>query len=115
MKAEIDTFTKDIRKVSWIISLFKELERSISRPIIFHNDNQNVITTAHNPALHSRTKHTLKYHYVRKQIKQRLIKVTYLDTKRIPANNLTKPLNNHLYFKFLKLLNLKLKLAELKI
>ena len=100
----------------WIIGLFKKLKRPISRPIVLYNDSQNVITTAHNPTLHSRTKHTLlKYHCVRKQIKQQLIKITYLDTKHIPVDGLTKPLNNHLYFKFLGLLGLKPKPAELKI
>jgi len=67
LEAETDVFIKGIRKVSWIISLFKELKRPISRLIIFYNDNQNAITTTHNLILHSRTKFILlKYHYIRK-------------------------------------------------
>ncbi len=67
LKAKTDALIKDIRKVSWIIGLFKKLKRSISRPIVFYNDNQNVITIVYNPTLHSRTKHMLlKYHYIRK-------------------------------------------------
>ncbi len=70
LEAETDALTKDIREISWIIGLFKKLKRPISRPIVLHNDNQNVITTTHDPTFHSRTKHTLlKYHYVRKQVK----------------------------------------------
>ena len=70
LEVEIDAFIKGIREVSWIVGLFKELERPISRPIVFYSDSQNVITTAHNLVLHSRTKYTLlKYHYVRKQVK----------------------------------------------
>ncbi len=66
LEAETDAFTEDIREISWIIGLFKELERPISRLIVLYNDNQNAITITHNLALHSRTKHTLlKYHYVR--------------------------------------------------
>src|SRR6266566_4442161 len=85
LKAKTDAFIKGIRKVSWIIGLFKELKRPISRPIILYNDSQNAITIAYNPALYSRTKYTLlKYYYVRNQVKQRLIKVTYLNTKHIP-------------------------------
>ncbi len=110
LEAETDALTERIRTVSWIVGLFKELERPISRLIILYNDSTNAITTAYDPTLHSRTKHTLlKYHYVREQVKQRLIEVTYLDTKRIPADGLTKPLNSYLYPKFLRLLGLELK------
>jgi len=116
LEAETDTFTEDIWKISWIAGLFKELKRPISRPIVLYSDSQNVTTIAHDPALHSRTKHTLlKYHYVREQVKQRLIEVIYLDIKRISADGLTKPLNNLLYFKFLGLLSLEPKPTGLKI
>ncbi len=116
LKAETDALTEDIREVSWIIGLFKELKRPISRPIVLYSDNQNAITIAYDLALHSQTKHTLlKYHYVRKQVKQRLIKVTYLDTKRMSADGLIKPLNSHLYFKFFGLLGLEFKPVELGI
>ncbi len=57
----------------------------------------------------------LKYHYIREQVKQRLIEVTYLDTKYIPADGLIKLLNSHLYPKFLVLLDLEPKPAELGI
>src|SRR6266566_6142354 len=111
LEAETDVFIEGIREVSWIIDLFKELERPISRLIVLYSDNQNTITTVYNLVLHSRMKHTLlKYHYVRKQVKQRLIEVTYLDIKCMPADGLTKPLNSHLYLKFLRLLGLEPKL-----
>ncbi len=108
LEVETDAFIEGIREVSWIISLFRELERSISRLIVLYSDSINVITTAYDPTFYSRTKYILlKYYYVREQIKQRLIEVTYLDTKRIPADGLIKPLNSHLYFKFLGLLGLE--------
>ncbi len=34
LKAETDVLTKNIREVSWIIGLFKELKQPISRPIV---------------------------------------------------------------------------------
>ena len=108
LEAETDVFTEGIREVSWIVGLFKELKRPISRLIVLYNDSQNAIITAYDPAFYSRTKYTLlKYHYIREQVKQRLIEVTYLDTKRMPADGLTKPLNSHLYPKFLRLLGLE--------
>ena len=114
MEVETDTFTKGIREVSWIVGLFRELERSISRPIVLYNDSTNVITTAYDFVLYSRTKYTLlKYYYVREQVKQRLIEVTYLDTKCMSADGLIKSLNSHLYSKFLGLLGLEPKFVEL--
>src|SRR6266699_290182 len=66
LEAETDVLIEDIREVFWIIGLFKELERPISRLIVLYNDSTNVITTAHDPVLHSRTKYILlKYYYVR--------------------------------------------------
>src|SRR6266566_2487715 len=34
LEAETDVFIEGIREVSWIIGLFRELERPISRPIV---------------------------------------------------------------------------------
>src|SRR6266699_3791031 len=51
LEAETDAFIEGIREVSWIIGLFKELKRLISRLIILYSDSQNIITTVHDPAL----------------------------------------------------------------
>ncbi len=39
LEVETDALIEDIREVSWIIGLFKELERPISRLIVFYNDS----------------------------------------------------------------------------
>ncbi len=39
LEAETDVFTEGIREVFWIIGLFKELERPISRLIVLYNDS----------------------------------------------------------------------------
>ena len=39
LETETDAFIEGIRKVSWIVGFFKELERLISRLIVLHNDN----------------------------------------------------------------------------
>ncbi len=113
LEVETDVFIEGIREVFQIIGLFKELERLISRLIVLYYDNQNVITIVQNLVFYSRTKYMLlKYYYVRKQVKQRLIEVIYLDTKCISADSLIKPLNSYLYFKFFGLLGLELKSVE---
>ena len=39
LEAETDVFIKDIREVFWIIDLFKELERLISRLIVLYSNS----------------------------------------------------------------------------
>ncbi len=39
LEAETDAFTEGIREVSWIVGLFKELERPISRLIVLYSDS----------------------------------------------------------------------------
>ncbi|KAK2066258.1 hypothetical protein P8C59_000089 [Phyllachora maydis] len=71
-----------VREVQWIIGLFSELYRPIDYPITLYGDNQGSITVANNPALHARTKHTLlKFRYVRKQVKAKIVTIIYLNTK----------------------------------
>ncbi|KAK2071811.1 hypothetical protein P8C59_006206 [Phyllachora maydis] len=93
LEAETDRLTEAIREVQWIIGLFSELHRPIDYPITLYRDNQGSITVANNPALYTRTKHTLlKFRYVREQVKAKIVTIIYLNTKCIPADGLTKAL-----------------------
>ncbi|KAK2066205.1 hypothetical protein P8C59_000040 [Phyllachora maydis] len=70
-----------IREVQWIIGLFSELYRPIDYPITLYGDNQGSITVANDPALDTRTKHTLlKFRYVREQVKAKIVTIIYLNT-----------------------------------
>jgi hypothetical protein len=43
--------------------------------------------------MHSKTKHIpIKYHFLRDQVSQKIVKVEYVDTKEKIANIFTKPL-----------------------
>ncbi|KAK2067923.1 hypothetical protein P8C59_001622 [Phyllachora maydis] len=93
LEAETDGLTEAIREVQWIIGLFSELHRPIDQPITLYGDNQGSIIVANDPALHARTKHTLlKFRYVREQVKAKIVTIIYLNTKRMPADGLTKAL-----------------------
>ncbi|KAK2069413.1 hypothetical protein P8C59_003998 [Phyllachora maydis] len=82
LEAETNGLTEAIRKVQWIIGLFSELHRPIDYPITLYRDNQGSITVANDPALHTRTKHTLlKFRYVREQVKAKIVTIIYLNTK----------------------------------
>ncbi|KAK2068598.1 hypothetical protein P8C59_003230 [Phyllachora maydis] len=82
LKAETDGLIEAIREVQWIIGLFSELYRPIDYPITLYRDNQGSIPLANNPALHTRTKHTLlKFQYIREQVKAKIVTIIYLNTK----------------------------------
>ena len=66
METESDALTKVIRKTQWLRNLYSELNRPIKSPTLVLKDNQSTIKAAKDPALHSRTKHTLlKYRYIK--------------------------------------------------
>ena len=109
MEAESDTLTEIIRKTQWLRNLYSELNKPIKSPTLVLKDNQSIIKAAKDPALHSRTKHTLlKYHYIKEIRQARIFNILYINTKRIPANGLTKPFSGIAHQKFLSLIGLNL-------
>ena len=61
-------------------------------PIIIFEDNQSAISLAENQIHHARTKHIdCKYHFIREQVLCKCITVQYLETSKMIADSLTKP------------------------
>ena len=107
MEAESDALTEAIRETQWLRNLYSELNRPIKTPTLVLEDNQSTIKAAKNPALHSRTKHTLlKYRYIREAREAGIFDIYYIDTTRMPADGLTKPLNGVTHQKFINLIGL---------
>ena len=108
LEAESDALCEALRELQWILGLFKEGKIPSKLPIQLYCDNQGAITTAYDPALHSRTKHTLlKFNYIRQQILEGgQAKVTYIDTNRMPADGLTKALSVPKHQAFLRLIGI---------
>ena len=51
-------------------------------PIVINCDNTSAINMSKNPVMHSKTKHIpIKYHFLRKQVSQKVVKLQYVDTK----------------------------------
>ena len=107
METESDALTEAIRETQWLRNLYSELNRPIKTPTLILKNNQSIIKAAKDPALHSRTKHTLlKYRYIKETRQAGIFNILYINTKRIPANGLTKPLNGITHQKFLSLISL---------
>ena len=96
-----------VREVQWLKNLYSELNTPINKPTLVFEDNQSTIKAAKDPALHSRTKHTLlKYRYIREARNPKIFDILYIDTKRMPADGLTKLLTGEAHVKFTNLLGL---------
>ena len=107
MEAESDALTEAIRKTQWLRNLYSELNKPIKSPTLVLEDNQSTIKAAKDPALHSQTKHTLlKYRYIKEARQAGIFDILYIDTKRMPADGLTKPLSGIAHQKFLSLIGL---------
>lgn len=60
---------------------------------MIYEDNQSTIAIAKNPQFHGRVKHiNIKYHFIREQVNNDNIKVTYCQTTDMIADMLTKGL-----------------------
>ncbi len=64
-------------------------------------DNKEAISLTENPEFHRRTKHIeVRYHWIREKVESNKIQVSYVPTKDMIADGLTKPLNLQLFKKF---------------
>ena len=62
-------------------------------PLIINCDNTSAISMSKNPVMHSRTKHIpIKYHFLREQVSEKVVKLEYVDTKEQVVDIFTKPL-----------------------
>ena len=65
-------------------------------------DNNRALTLTKNPIFHKRTKHiTIKYHYIRQLIEERIIDLVYINTKDQKSDGLTKLLDKTKFKEFL--------------
>lgn len=81
-----------ISELLWIEYLLKELGISFTQPTLYY-DNLSAVSLAHNPVLHSRTKHMeMDIHFVRDKVIAQTLKVLHIPTADQLADILTKPI-----------------------
>ena len=72
------------------------------------NDNNDAIALIKNRQINKRSKHIdIVYHYIRDLQKHEKVNVNYISTNEMIINNLTKPLIKQKFYRFLKLINMK--------
>ena len=73
--------------------LNSELGNPPEGPTTIFEDNQSTIAMAKNPQFHGRAKHIdIRHHFVREQVSDGTIKLTYCPTGEMVADMLTKGL-----------------------
>ena len=81
-------------EISWLQSLFSELNITKLPTHVLWCDNQSAKDLARNPVFHSRSKHIeLDTHYIIDKVLNKELEVRYIPTKEQVAHVLTKPLS----------------------
>jgi hypothetical protein len=89
----------------WLKQILSDLGGLSSQPIPIYSDNQSSIQLAKNPVFHARTKHIeVHYHFIREQIQNRSIALSYVSTNDQVADIFTKPLIQQKFLHFKSLL-----------
>jgi hypothetical protein len=91
----------------WLRGLLGELGVTIKAPTKIFADNIGAIKLASNPEFHKKTKHiAIKYHMIREWVEKGSIYFEYLETAKMTADGLTKPLTPEKHEIFTKLMGM---------
>ena len=92
-EAEFIAATATCTQVLWMKRQIEDLKVQCQSPIIIKCDNQSAINISKNPVQHSRTKHIdIKYHFLKDQVAQNVVKLEFISTNEQVADIFTKPL-----------------------
>jgi len=107
-EAEYRSMALIVAEVTWIQSLLSELQVAHSKPLILC-DNTSTVSLAHNPVLHSRTKHMeLDLFFVREKVLNKKLDVVHVPAMDQIADVATKALSPSSFISFRS----KLKVVE---
>ena len=109
-QAEYQAISDLVKEVMWMkIILKKCFNIKMKVPTTIYEDNKSAIDLANNNANHSsfRTKHmSIKYHFIRQEIKLKHIQLQYIKSENMLADFLTKPVGKTIFSRTIQALNL---------
>ncbi|KAH9682999.1 retrovirus-related pol polyprotein from transposon RE1 [Citrus sinensis] len=93
-ESEYRALSSACSELSWLQSLFSELNIAQLPTSVLWCDNQSAGALARNPVFHSKSKHIeLNVHYIRDKVLSKELEVRYIPTEEQVADILTKPLS----------------------
>ena len=79
------------RECVWIRELLSEMGLKCTEPTTLYEDNEAALFLSENPATTDRSKHIrLRWHYLRQCVRDGTLKLKRVETKKNPADALTK-------------------------
>lgn len=88
------------KEAIWLHALLCELRNlpASAVPLVLHNDNKGAIELTKNPTSHARTKHIdIRFHFIRSLVSESKISISFIGTRKMIADILTKPLSHELF------------------
>ena len=93
VEAEYIVVASCCTQVIWMKQTLEELLVKYEHLIVINCDNKSAINISKNLVMHSKTKNIpIKYHFLRDQVSQKVVKLEYVDTKEQVVDIFTKPL-----------------------
>ena len=106
-EAEYMGISAGVQELLWIKQFISELftiqdqETNTSTIPILYCDNQAAVSISHNDIHHHRTKHIdIKYHFIKQQIDEGKIMLTWISNEHQLADIFTKGLGANLFTRF---------------
>ena len=101
-EAELRSIAQGICEGLWLKILLAKLEGPLQSPLEVFCDNKAAISIFHNLVHHDRTKHVeVDRHFIKEQIEEGVIKITYVPTAEQTTDCLTNDLFRPAYEKLL--------------
>jgi hypothetical protein len=107
MEAELVSICETWKTVQWISDVMQEIGHVLDhRPVII-NDNQSGIGVLNSGNFNSDSRHMrLRYHHLVDVVKNRLLEVAYISTKKMKADGLTKALDGMKHREFVTMMGM---------
>jgi len=92
----------------WLRQLCKELHMDLNQPTPIYSDNTGAVALSDNPVFHNRSKHIdIRWHFIRDQIRSKLICTSHIPGTENGSDFLTKALNRFEHERCVKLLGME--------
>lgn len=105
-EAEYMAISEASKEAIYLKSLLQEL-MGVNGCVTLYNDNMGAQKLAVNPVFHKRTKHIdVRHHFIRNAIHEKHVNLKYLETRKMPADMLTKGLGLVKHSAFVKQLGI---------